>query len=71
MPVSVTLPASVTCRSLIVRSCFSSTNLRKFVEMVAKKQTAKVAEMLERGMDPNFHDDDTGETPITIAALQV
>lgn len=46
------------------------TALKRFIELIVKKQTAKVKELLERGTDPNFHDEDSGETPMTLAALQ-
>jgi SH3/ankyrin repeat-containing protein len=42
-------------------------SLRKFVELVGKGSAEKVTELLEKGADPNFHDDH-GDTPATIAA---
>ncbi|XP_064192310.1 SH3 and multiple ankyrin repeat domains protein 2-like isoform X2 [Anguilla rostrata] len=43
-------------------------NLRKFMDHIQHHQTEKVSKMLERGLDPNYHDADTGETPLTFAA---
>uniref|UniRef100_A0AAX7UXB4 SH3 and multiple ankyrin repeat domains 2a n=1 Tax=Astatotilapia calliptera TaxID=8154 RepID=A0AAX7UXB4_ASTCA len=43
-------------------------NLRKFMDLVQHNQVDKVAKMLERGFDPNYHDSDTGESPLTFAA---
>uniref|UniRef100_A0AAQ5Y351 SH3 and multiple ankyrin repeat domains 2 n=1 Tax=Amphiprion ocellaris TaxID=80972 RepID=A0AAQ5Y351_AMPOC len=43
-------------------------NLRKFMDLIQHNQVDKVAKMLERGFDPNYHDSDTGESPLTFAA---
>ncbi|XP_061102968.1 SH3 and multiple ankyrin repeat domains protein 2-like [Conger conger] len=43
-------------------------NLRKFMDHIQHLQTEKVSRMLERGLDPNYHDSDTGETPLSFAA---
>uniref|UniRef100_A0A3P9LUP9 SH3 and multiple ankyrin repeat domains 2a n=1 Tax=Oryzias latipes TaxID=8090 RepID=A0A3P9LUP9_ORYLA len=43
-------------------------NLRKFMDFIQHDQVEKVAKMLERGFDPNYHDSDTGESPLTFAA---
>ncbi|XP_036399115.1 SH3 and multiple ankyrin repeat domains protein 2-like isoform X4 [Megalops cyprinoides] len=43
-------------------------NLRKFMDHIQHHQVDKVTKMLERGLDPNYHDPDTGETPLTFAA---
>jgi len=40
----------------------SKSSLRKFLEFCAKRNVAKVAELVSKGTDPNFHDDETGET---------
>jgi SH3/ankyrin repeat-containing protein len=29
-----------------------------------------VTELIGKGIDPNFHDDDSGETPLTLAVMQ-
>ncbi|XP_049430145.1 SH3 and multiple ankyrin repeat domains protein 3 isoform X1 [Epinephelus fuscoguttatus] len=43
-------------------------NLKKFMEYVQQRNTEKVSRFLEKGLDPNFHDPDTGECPLTLAA---
>ncbi|XP_035381373.1 SH3 and multiple ankyrin repeat domains protein 2 isoform X1 [Electrophorus electricus] len=43
-------------------------NLRKFMDYIQNHQLEKVSKMLDRGLDPNYHDPETGETPLTLAA---
>ncbi|XP_018611469.2 SH3 and multiple ankyrin repeat domains protein 3-like isoform X1 [Scleropages formosus] len=43
-------------------------NLKKFMEYVQQRNVEKVAKFLEKGLDPNFHDPETGECPLTMAA---
>ncbi|XP_049339267.1 SH3 and multiple ankyrin repeat domains protein 2 [Astyanax mexicanus] len=43
-------------------------NLRKFMDYIQNQQVEKVSKMLDRGLDPNYQDPDTGETPLTFAA---
>ncbi|XP_027128439.1 SH3 and multiple ankyrin repeat domains protein 3 isoform X2 [Larimichthys crocea] len=43
-------------------------NLKKFMEYVQQRIIEKVSRFLEKGLDPNFHDPDTGECPLTLAA---
>ncbi|CAN0096595.1 unnamed protein product [Bubo scandiacus] len=45
-------------------------NLKKFMEYVQMLNAEKVCRLLEKGLDPNFHDPDTGECPLT-AAVQL
>ncbi|KAJ3612650.1 hypothetical protein NHX12_020916 [Muraenolepis orangiensis] len=42
-------------------------NLKRFMEHVQQKNLEKVSRWLEKGLDPNFHDADTGECPFTQA----
>ncbi|XP_019712734.1 SH3 and multiple ankyrin repeat domains protein 3 isoform X3 [Hippocampus comes] len=42
-------------------------NLKKFMEYVQQRSIEKVSRFLEKGLDPNFHDPDTGECPLTLA----
>ncbi|KAM9855036.1 SH3 and multiple ankyrin repeat domains protein 3 [Aulostomus maculatus] len=42
-------------------------NLKKFMEYVQQRNIEKVSRFLEKGLDPNFHDPDTGECPLTLA----
>uniref|UniRef100_A0A8C8MEV6 SH3 and multiple ankyrin repeat domains protein 2-like n=1 Tax=Oncorhynchus tshawytscha TaxID=74940 RepID=A0A8C8MEV6_ONCTS len=43
-------------------------NYRKFMDHIQHLQLDKVVKMLEKGLDPNYQDPDTGETPLTFAA---
>uniref|UniRef100_A0AAV2KU70 SH3 and multiple ankyrin repeat domains protein 3 n=1 Tax=Knipowitschia caucasica TaxID=637954 RepID=A0AAV2KU70_KNICA len=43
-------------------------NLKKFMEYVQQRNIEKLSRFLEKGLDPNFHDPDTGECPLTLAA---
>ncbi|XP_062277350.1 SH3 and multiple ankyrin repeat domains protein 3 isoform X1 [Scomber scombrus] len=43
-------------------------NLKKFMEYVQQRNIEKVSRFLEKGLDPNFHDPDTGECPLTLAS---
>uniref|UniRef100_A0A2K5EAP1 SH3 and multiple ankyrin repeat domains protein 1 n=1 Tax=Aotus nancymaae TaxID=37293 RepID=A0A2K5EAP1_AOTNA len=45
-----------------------STGLKKFLEYVQLGTSDKVARLLDKGLDPNYHDSDSGETPLTLAA---
>lgn len=38
-------------------------NLKRFMEHVHQKNAEKVAKWLEKGLDPNFHDSDSGGEP--------
>nr|XP_057921722.1 SH3 and multiple ankyrin repeat domains protein 3 isoform X4 [Doryrhamphus excisus] len=42
-------------------------NLKRFMEHVHQKNLEKVSKWLEKGLDPNFHDSDSGECPLTLA----
>ncbi|XP_051580621.1 SH3 and multiple ankyrin repeat domains protein 3-like isoform X2 [Myxocyprinus asiaticus] len=43
-------------------------NLKKFMEYVQQRNVEKLSKFLEKGLDPNFHDPETGECPLTMAA---
>ncbi|KAK6294807.1 hypothetical protein J4Q44_G00356370 [Coregonus suidteri] len=43
-------------------------NLRKFMDLIQHHQVEKVSRLLERGLDPNYQDTETGETPLTFAS---
>uniref|UniRef100_A0A8C3THX6 SH3 and multiple ankyrin repeat domains 2 n=1 Tax=Chelydra serpentina TaxID=8475 RepID=A0A8C3THX6_CHESE len=43
-------------------------NLRKFMDHVHHLSVEKITKMLDRGLDPNCHDLESGETPLTLAA---
>ncbi|XP_061058226.1 SH3 and multiple ankyrin repeat domains protein 2 isoform X2 [Eubalaena glacialis] len=46
----------------------TKTNLKKCMDYIQHRSVEKIIKMLERGLDPNFHDLETGETPLTLAA---
>uniref|UniRef100_A0A9W3HJN0 SH3 and multiple ankyrin repeat domains protein 3 n=1 Tax=Camelus bactrianus TaxID=9837 RepID=A0A9W3HJN0_CAMBA len=43
-------------------------NLKKFMDYIQLHSTDKVARLLDKGLDPNFHDPDSGECPLSLAA---
>uniref|UniRef100_A0A8C1MIK9 SH3 and multiple ankyrin repeat domains protein 3 n=1 Tax=Cyprinus carpio TaxID=7962 RepID=A0A8C1MIK9_CYPCA len=43
-------------------------NLKKFMEYVQQRNVEKVSKFVEKGLDPNFHDPETGECPLTMAS---
>ncbi|KAM8938855.1 SH3 and multiple ankyrin repeat domains protein 2 isoform 3-T3 [Pelodytes ibericus] len=43
-------------------------SLRKFLDYIHHCSIDKINKMLDRGLDPNYHDPDNGETPLTLAA---
>ncbi|XP_016067130.1 PREDICTED: SH3 and multiple ankyrin repeat domains protein 3 [Miniopterus natalensis] len=43
-------------------------NLKKFMDYVQLHSTDKVARLLDKGLDPNFHDPDSGECPLSLAS---
>ncbi|XP_007947517.1 SH3 and multiple ankyrin repeat domains protein 2 [Orycteropus afer afer] len=45
-------------------------NLKKFMDHIQHCSVEKIVKMLDRGLDPNFHDLETGEAPLTLAAQQ-
>ncbi|KAL7850152.1 hypothetical protein SRHO_G00195010 [Serrasalmus rhombeus] len=42
-------------------------SLKKFMDYIQTGAVEKVAKFLDKGLDPNYHDPDTGETPLTLA----
>ncbi|KAM5318517.1 SH3 and multiple ankyrin repeat domains protein 2 isoform 1-T1 [Glossophaga mutica] len=46
----------------------TKTNLKKCMDYIQHRSVEKIVKMLDRGLDPNFHDLETGETPLTLAA---
>ncbi|XP_013141537.1 PREDICTED: SH3 and multiple ankyrin repeat domains protein 3 [Papilio polytes] len=51
-----------------LKTVHSRANLRRFLEHVAHAQLDKITKACAKGLDPNFHCQDTGETPLTVAA---
>ncbi|XP_062404811.1 SH3 and multiple ankyrin repeat domains protein 2-like isoform X2 [Sardina pilchardus] len=52
----------------LIAKLHTKANLRKFMDFIQHHQVEKLSKMLERGLDPNYHDPETGETPLTFAA---
>ncbi|XP_066564868.1 SH3 and multiple ankyrin repeat domains protein 1 [Amia ocellicauda] len=42
-------------------------SLKKFIDYVHSGSVEKMAKFLDKGLDPNFHDNDSGETPLSLA----
>ncbi|CAH2063716.1 unnamed protein product, partial [Iphiclides podalirius] len=51
-----------------MKTLHSRANLRRFLEHVTHSQIDKITKACAKGLDPNFHCQDTGETPLTVAA---
>ena len=50
-----------------LRALHSRSNLRRFLECVNGCHVEKVSKMCAKGLDPNFHCQESGETPLTLA----
>ncbi|XP_048517673.1 protein shank isoform X8 [Dendroctonus ponderosae] len=50
-----------------LKSLHTRANLRRFLDYVQNGQMEKVTKMCSKGLDPNFHCQESGETPLTIA----
>ncbi|XP_035223395.1 protein shank-like [Stegodyphus dumicola] len=50
-----------------IKQLHTRANLRRMLEHVNSGQVEKITKMCARGMDPNFHCPETGETPLTFA----
>ncbi|XP_056333975.1 SH3 and multiple ankyrin repeat domains protein 2 [Danio aesculapii] len=42
-------------------------NLRRFMDYIQHHQLEKVSRMLDKGLDPNYQDSESGEAPLTLA----
>ncbi|KAL0839313.1 hypothetical protein ABMA28_016057, partial [Loxostege sticticalis] len=51
-----------------LKALHSRANLRRFLEHVTHAQVDKITKACAKGLDPNFHCQETGDTPLTIAA---
>lgn len=52
-----------------LKSLHTRANLRRLLDYVANGQVEKITKMCSKGLDPNFHCSDTGETPLSLAAV--
>ncbi len=50
-----------------LRALHSRSNLRRFLECINSGQVEKISKMCAKGLDPNFHCQETGETPLAMA----
>lgn len=50
-----------------LKSLHTRANLRRFLDYVQNGQVEKITKMCSKGLDPNFHCQESGETPLTIA----
>lgn len=51
-----------------IKQLHTRANLRRMLEHVANNNVEKVTKLCSRGLDPNFHCPDSGETPLTLAS---
>ncbi|XP_046870598.1 SH3 and multiple ankyrin repeat domains protein 1, partial [Hypomesus transpacificus] len=42
-------------------------SLKKFLDYIQAGSIEKISKVLEKGLDPNYHDPDTGESPLSVA----
>lgn len=52
-----------------LRALHSRSNLRRCLEYVNGNHVDKLSKMCAKGLDPNFHCQESGETPLSIAAV--
>ncbi|XP_072165479.1 uncharacterized protein [Diadema setosum] len=45
----------------------TKSNLKQFMDHVRNRHVEKINKMADKGLDPNFHEETTGETPLTVA----
>ncbi|CAL1261269.1 unnamed protein product [Larinioides sclopetarius] len=50
-----------------IKQLHTRANLRRMIDHVNSGQVEKITKMCARGMDPNFHCPETGESPLTLA----
>ncbi|XP_054090298.1 SH3 and multiple ankyrin repeat domains protein 1 isoform X3 [Zeugodacus cucurbitae] len=50
-----------------LKALHTRANLRRFLECIHAGHVEKIAKMCSKGLDPNFHCPETGETPLTVA----
>lgn len=50
-----------------LKAVHTRANLRRFLECINGGHVDKIAKMCAKGLDPNFHCPETGDTPLTLA----
>ncbi|XP_067626978.1 protein shank isoform X2 [Eurosta solidaginis] len=50
-----------------LKALHTRANLRRFLECINAGHVEKIAKMCAKGVDPNFHCPESGETPLTVA----
>ncbi|XP_064627381.1 SH3 and multiple ankyrin repeat domains protein 2-like isoform X2 [Lineus longissimus] len=50
-----------------LKQLHTKANLKQFLDYVRKGEFEKVSKFINKGLDPNFHNNDIGETPLTLA----
>ncbi|XP_034245824.1 protein shank isoform X3 [Thrips palmi] len=50
-----------------LKALHTRSNLRRLLDYVTHGQVEKITKMCSKGLDPNFHCPDSGETPLTLA----
>ncbi|KFM79659.1 SH3 and multiple ankyrin repeat domains protein 3, partial [Stegodyphus mimosarum] len=50
-----------------LKQLHSRANLRRLLDHIHNNHVEKVTKMCSRGLDPNFHCQETGESPLTLA----
>ncbi|KAJ1530379.1 hypothetical protein ONE63_005288 [Megalurothrips usitatus] len=50
-----------------LKALHTRSNLRRLLDYVTHGQVEKITKMCSKGLDPNFHCAETGETPLTLA----
>ncbi|KAK3912334.1 SH3 and multiple ankyrin repeat domains protein 3 [Frankliniella fusca] len=50
-----------------LKALHTRSNLRRLLDYVTHGQVEKITKMCSKGLDPNFHCQETGETPLTLA----
>ncbi|XP_067674841.1 SH3 and multiple ankyrin repeat domains protein 3-like isoform X2 [Haliotis asinina] len=50
-----------------LKQLHTKSNLKHFIELVKKGDLDKISKLTSKGLDPNFHDHETGETPLTLS----
>ncbi|GAB6022714.1 hypothetical protein CHUAL_006810 [Chamberlinius hualienensis] len=53
-----------------IKQLHTKTNLKRLMEYIQNAQAEKIIKLVNKGLDPNFHCLETGETPLTVAAIQ-